>query len=122
MGHAFNQTVMDSLTRYHRMLGPQRPVGAGHRPRRHRDADRGGAAVAAAGQSRRRPGARELCGPGVGVEAAVGQHHHQPDAAAGDSVSWAHEYFTMDEKLSKVVVETFVRLYEEGLIYAASAW
>jgi valyl-tRNA synthetase len=35
----------------------------------------------------------------------------------GDSVSWGHEYFTMDDKLSKVVVETFVRLYEQGLIY-----
>ena len=35
----------------------------------------------------------------------------------GDTVSWAHEYFTMDAKLSTVVTETFVRLYEEGLIY-----
>ncbi|TMH09022.1 MAG: valine--tRNA ligase, partial [Betaproteobacteria bacterium] len=35
----------------------------------------------------------------------------------GDSVSWAHEYFTMDEKLSKVVTETFVQLYDQGLIY-----
>ncbi|EJX01954.1 valyl-tRNA synthetase, partial [gut metagenome] len=35
----------------------------------------------------------------------------------GDSVDWDRTYFTMDEKLSKVVVETFVRLYEEGLIY-----
>jgi valyl-tRNA synthetase len=35
----------------------------------------------------------------------------------GDSVDWSHEYFTMDDKLSKVVTETFVRLYEQGLIY-----
>ncbi len=35
----------------------------------------------------------------------------------GNSVSWAHEYFTMDDKLSTVVTETFVRLFEEGLIY-----
>ncbi|MFM8342996.1 MAG: class I tRNA ligase family protein, partial [Betaproteobacteria bacterium] len=35
----------------------------------------------------------------------------------GASVSWDHEYFTMDDKLSRVVTETFVRLYEEGLIY-----
>ncbi len=35
----------------------------------------------------------------------------------GDSVDWSREYFTMDEKLSTVVTETFVRLYEEGLIY-----
>ncbi len=30
----------------------------------------------------------------------------------GDSVSWEHEYFTMDDKLSKVVTDTFVKLYE----------
>jgi len=35
----------------------------------------------------------------------------------GDSVDWSHEYFTMDEKLSKIVTDTFVRLYEQGLIY-----
>ncbi|MGZ5182941.1 MAG: valine--tRNA ligase, partial [Ramlibacter sp.] len=35
----------------------------------------------------------------------------------GDSVDWSHEYFTMDEGLSRVVTETFVRLYEQGLIY-----
>ncbi len=35
----------------------------------------------------------------------------------GASVDWSREYFTMDEKLSKVVTATFVRLYEESLIY-----
>jgi valyl-tRNA synthetase len=35
----------------------------------------------------------------------------------GDSVDWSREYFTMDDKLSHVVTETFVRLYDEGLIY-----
>jgi valyl-tRNA synthetase len=35
----------------------------------------------------------------------------------GDSVDWSREYFTMDDKLSKVVTETFVQLYEQGLIY-----
>jgi valyl-tRNA synthetase len=35
----------------------------------------------------------------------------------GDSVDWSHEYFTMDEKLSKIVTETFVQLYRQGLIY-----
>jgi valyl-tRNA synthetase len=35
----------------------------------------------------------------------------------GDSVDWSREYFTMDPKLSKTVTETFVRLYEQGLIY-----
>jgi valyl-tRNA synthetase len=35
----------------------------------------------------------------------------------GASVDWAHEYFTMDEKLSDIVTETFVQLHEQGLIY-----
>ena len=35
----------------------------------------------------------------------------------GDSVDWSREYFTMDDKLSSVVTETFVKLYEQGLIY-----
>ena len=35
----------------------------------------------------------------------------------GDSVDWSREYFTMDPKLSKTVTETFVQLYEQGLIY-----
>ncbi|MEO7547448.1 MAG: valine--tRNA ligase, partial [Ramlibacter sp.] len=35
----------------------------------------------------------------------------------GASVDWSHEYFTMDENLSSVVTETFVQLYEQGLIY-----
>ncbi len=35
----------------------------------------------------------------------------------GDSVDWSREYFTMDPKLSVVVTDTFVRLYEQGLIY-----
>ena len=35
----------------------------------------------------------------------------------GDSVDWKYEYFTMDERLSAVVTDTFVPLYEEGLIY-----
>jgi valyl-tRNA synthetase len=35
----------------------------------------------------------------------------------GDSVDWSREYFTMDDKLSKTVTETFVQLYQQGLIY-----
>ncbi|CAM5200494.1 valine--tRNA ligase [Oligella ureolytica] len=35
----------------------------------------------------------------------------------GSSADWSREYFTMDERMSKGEVETFVRLYEQGLIY-----
>ena len=41
MGHAFNQTVMDTLTRYHRMAGYNTALDSGHGPRGHRHADRG---------------------------------------------------------------------------------
>ena len=55
--------------------------------------------------------------PRLGVEEEIRQYHHWPDAPMGDSVDWSREYFTMDDKLSTVVTDTFVRLYEEGLIY-----
>ena len=69
--------------------GLQHGVGARHRPRRHRHADRGGAPVARPGHQpprhgpHARRGAQELRGQGVGVEGAVGQHHHHADAPHG---------------------------------------
>ena len=83
MGHAFNQTIMDSLTRYHRMAGLQHRLDSGHRPRRHCHPDRGGAPVARAKNQPPRPGPRSLHRQGVGVEREVRQHHHQPDAPHG---------------------------------------
>ena len=52
MGHAFNQTIMDSLTRYHRMKGAATRRGFRHRPRGHRHANRGGAPAAGTSVSR----------------------------------------------------------------------
>jgi valyl-tRNA synthetase len=117
MGHAFNQTIMDSLTRYHRMRGFNTLWLPG--------TDHAGIAtqivverqLQEAGISRHDLG-RE------GFLKHVWDWKHSSGATItnqmrrmGDSVSWAHEYFTMDEKLSKVVTDTFVRLYDEGLIY-----
>ena len=45
MGHALKDTIMDALTRYHRMQGCRHAVAARHRSRRHRDADRRRAAA-----------------------------------------------------------------------------
>ncbi len=123
MGHAFNQTIMDSLTRYHRMRGLQHGVGARHRPRGHCHADRGGAPAAGARHQPPRHGphpargAQELRLQGVGVEGKVGNTITTQMRRMGDSVDWSREYFTMDDKLSKVVTDTFVKLYEQGLIY-----
>ncbi|MDZ7857398.1 valine--tRNA ligase [Sphaerotilus sp.] len=117
MGHAFNQTIMDSLTRYHRMSGDNTLWVPG--------TDHAGIATQIVVE-------RQLQGQGVSRHdlgrknfvAKVWEWKEQSGATItqqmrrmGDSVSWGHEYFTMDDKLSKVVTETFVRLFDEGLIY-----
>jgi valyl-tRNA synthetase len=121
MGHAFNQTIMDSLTRYHRMKG--------HNTLWIPGTDHAGIATQIVVE-------RQLQEKGVNGEksrhdlgrknfvAKVWEWKEQSGSTItqqmrrmGDSVSWEHEYFTMDDKLSKVVVETFVRLFDEGLIY-----
>jgi valyl-tRNA synthetase len=117
MGHAFNQTIMDSLTRYHRMSGDNTLWLPG--------TDHAGIATQIVVE-------RQLQGQGVSRHdlgrknfvAKVWEWKEQSGATItqqmrrmGDSVSWDHEYFTMDEKLSKVVTETFVKLHDEGLIY-----
>ena len=53
----------------------------------------------------------------MGVEEALWRSDSRSDEAAGASVDWDREYFTMDENLSRAVREVFVRLYEQGLIY-----
>ena len=117
MGHAFNQTIMDALTRYHRMLGFNTLWLPG--------TDHAGIAtqivverqLAAKGIDRRAIGREKF------VEEVWKWQHVSGDAILqqmrrlGASVDWRREYFTMDEDLSQVVVETFVRLYEQGLIY-----
>ena len=55
MGHAFQHTLMDALIRYHRMRGDNTLWQLGHRPRRHRDADRGRAPAEGRGQDAARP-------------------------------------------------------------------
>ena len=123
MGHAFNQTIMDSLTRYHRMRGYNTAWIPG--------TDHAGIATQIVVE-------RQLQAQGI-------SRHDMGDTPAqarknfvakvwewkeesgntitnqmrrmGASVDWSREYFTMDDKLSTVVTDTFVRLYEQGLIY-----
>jgi valyl-tRNA synthetase len=117
MGHAFNQTIMDSLTRYHRMRGFNTLWVPG--------TDHAGIAtqivverqLQEAGISRRDLGREGFLKHVWDWKASSGATITQQMRRMGDSVSWGHEYFTMDEKLSKVVTDTFVRLYEEGFIY-----
>ncbi|MGE0072715.1 MAG: valine--tRNA ligase, partial [Thiomonas sp.] len=117
MGHAFNQTVMDALTRYHRMRGFNALWVPG--------TDHAGIAtqivverqLQTQGMSRHDLGREKFIAKVWEWKQQSGDTITRQMRRLGDSVSWSHEYFTMDERLSKVVVETFVRLYEEGLIY-----
>jgi len=117
MGHAFNQTIMDSLTRYHRMKGDNTLWVPG--------TDHAGIAtqivverqLQGQGQSRHDLGRKNFVARVWEWKQQSGNTITQQMRRMGDSVSWEHEYFTMDEKLSTVVTETFVRLHEEGLIY-----
>ncbi len=117
MGHAFNQTIMDALTRYHRMRGFNTLWVPG--------TDHAGIATQIvverqlqdAGLSRHALGRKNFVAQVWDWKASSGATITRQMRRMGDSVSWAHEYFTMDDKLSAVVTETFVRLYDEGLIY-----
>jgi valyl-tRNA synthetase len=117
MGHAFNHTVMDVLTRWHRMRGFNTLWVPG--------TDHAGIAtqivverqLQEAGLSRHDMGRKNFVAQVWDWKQSSGATITQQMRREGASVSWAHEYFTMDDKLSSVVTETFVRLYDEGLIY-----
>jgi len=117
MGHAFNQTIMDALTRYHRMRGDNALWLPG--------TDHAGIAtqivverqLEQAGSSREALGRERFMDKVWQWKAQSGSTITQQMRRLGDSCDWTREYFTMDEKLSPVVIETFVRLYEQGLIY-----
>ena len=117
MGHAFNQTVMDGLTRYHRMRGFNTAwiPGTDH------------AGIATQIVVERQLDAQKLTRHDLGREKFVEKVWEWKQQSGstitgqmrrlGASTDWAREYFTMDEKLSTSVTEVFVRLHEQGLIY-----
>ena len=117
MGHAFNQTVMDALTRYHRMKGENTLwlPGTDH------------AGIATQMVVERQLGMQKVSRHDLGREKFVEKVWEWKEKSGstitgqmrrlGDSCDWSREYFTMDGKLSKAVVEVFVRLHEQGLIY-----
>ena len=117
MGHAFNQTIMDSLTRYHRMKGFNTAwiPGTDH------------AGIATQIVVERQLADQKISRHDLGRKAFTDKVWEWKEKSGntittqmrrmGDSVDWSREYFTMDPKLSKTVTETFVQLYEQGLIY-----
>ncbi|MSQ56110.1 MAG: valine--tRNA ligase [Limnohabitans sp.] len=123
MGHAFNQTIMDSLTRYHRMKGFNTLWVPG--------TDHAGIAtqIVVERQLQEKGISRHDMGtsPAEARKNFVSKVWEWKEKSGnsitsqmrrmGDSVDWSREYFTMDDKLSHVVTETFVQLYQQGLIY-----
>jgi valyl-tRNA synthetase len=117
MGHAFQQTLMDALIRYHRMRGfnTNWVVGTDHAGiatqivvERQLEAD---------GRSRHDLGREKFVERVWRWKEQSGSTITRQMRRLGASANWQDEYFTMDEKMSRAVVEVFVRLYEEGLIY-----
>ena len=118
MGHMLNQTEMDILTRWHRMLGEWAVWVPG--------TDHAGIAtqmmverqLAAEGSTTRQELGREAFTERVWTwKRQYGGAITEQMRRLGVSVDWSREYFTMDERLSTAVREGFVRLWEQGLIY-----
>jgi valyl-tRNA synthetase len=117
MGHAFQDTIMDALIRYHRMKGDRTLWQAG--------TDHAGIATQmvverqlnANGQTRHDLGREAFIEKVWQWKAESGGTITQQLRRMGASLDWSRERFTMDEDLSAAVREVFVRLYEEDLIY-----
>jgi len=117
MGHGFNNTIMDALIRYHRMKGDPTLWQPG--------TDHAGIAtqmvverqLAAEGKSRHDLGRTDFIERIWQWKEESGGNITRQLRRMGSSLDWQRERFTMDEGLSAAVRETFVRLYEEGLIY-----
>jgi valyl-tRNA synthetase len=117
MGHAFQDTIMDAMIRYHRMKGDNTLWQVG--------TDHAGIAtqmvverlINAEGKTRHDYGREKF------IEKIWEWKEHSGNTITtqlrrmGASLDWSRERFTMDEGLSTAVTEVFVRLYEEGLIY-----
>ncbi|MEO0315882.1 MAG: hypothetical protein RI928_2338 [Pseudomonadota bacterium] len=117
MGHAFNQTIMDGLTRYYRMRGHNTAwiPGTDH------------AGIATQIVVERQLDAQKISRHDLGREKFLEKvwewKEHSGSTITGQmrrmgaSTDWSREYFTMDDKMSKAVTEVFVRLHEQDLIY-----
>ena len=117
MGHGFNNTVMDTLTRYHRMKG--------HNTLWQPGTDHAGIATQmvverqlnADGKTRHDLGRDKFIDRIWDWKEESGGNITRQLRRLGSSLDWSRERFTMDEGLSDAVQEVFVKLYEEDLIY-----
>src|SRR5262245_21689797 len=117
MGHAFQQTLMDALIRYHRMRGFNTNWVVG--------TDHAGIATQIVverqleleGKTRHDLGREKFVERVWRWKEQSGSTITRQMRRIGASANWQDEYFTMDEKMSRAVVEVFVQLFEQNLIY-----
>lgn len=117
MGHGFNNTIMDLLTRYHRMKGDNTlwQPGTDH------------AGIATQMVVERQLNAEGKTRHDLGREAFIervwdwkgesGGNITRQLRRLGSSLDWSRDRFTMDDNLSEAVKHVFIKLHEEGLIY-----
>jgi valyl-tRNA synthetase len=117
MGHAFQDTIMDALTRFHRM--------SGHRTLWQPGIDHAGIATQmvverqlnAEGRTRRDLGREQFNERVWRWKEQSGGTIARQMRRLGASVDWSRDRFTMDPGMSAAVQEAFIRLYDDGLIY-----
>ncbi|MCF7986064.1 MAG: valine--tRNA ligase [Methylovulum sp.] len=117
MGHAFQDTIMDALIRYHRMKGCNTLWQAG--------TDHAGIATQmvverlcnAEGKTRHDYGREKFIEKVWQWKEESGGTITRQLRRMGSSLDWTRERFTMDEGMSDAVHDVFIRLYQEGLIY-----
>ena len=117
MGHAFNQTIMDGLTRHARMQGKNTlwVPGTDH------------AGIATQIVVERQLDAQKISRHDLGRDKFLEKVWEWKEESGstitgqirrmGASIDWNHEYFTMNPAMSEAVIEVFVSLHEQGLIY-----
>jgi len=119
MGHAFQQTLMDALVRYHRMRGYDTlwQVGTDHAGIATEMVVSRNLALAGNGESRDSLGRDGFIEKVWEWKAQSGDIIERQMRRMGTSADWSRSTFTMDPQPSEAVVEAFLRWHEQGLIY-----
>ncbi|MFA5685145.1 MAG: valine--tRNA ligase [Lysobacteraceae bacterium] len=119
MGHAFQHTLMDALTRYHRMRGFDTlwQLGTDHAGIATEMVVSRNLAIEGKGETRDSLGREGFIEKVWAWKEESGDTIERQMRRMGTSGDWSRRVFTMDEMPSKAVIEAFVKLHEEGLIY-----
>ncbi len=119
MGHAFQHTLQDALIRYHRMRGFKTlwQMGTDHAGIATEMVVSRNLQIACTGETRDSLGRDKFIDKVWEWKAHSGGTIERQMRRLGTSGDWSRSVFTMDDGASNAVIEAFVKLYEEGLIY-----